>query len=83
MEETLTPDYTKYTLEQLEYELRHLNEELYPDRFHRLLQEIDNRKNPAGDEDGPPKRSLSRFFRYHPPEYEALEGQTGRWKPRT
>jgi signal peptidase I len=39
-----TPDYTTYSLDQLEHALRHTNQELHPERFGQIVGEIDRRR---------------------------------------
>jgi signal peptidase I len=39
-----SPDYTTYSLDQLEHALRHTDEELYPLRFKQIADEIDRRR---------------------------------------
>lgn len=52
-----TPDYTTYTLEQLEYLLRHTDNEKDPDRFRLVIDEIERRRST-------PQRKNDTFWGY-------------------
>jgi hypothetical protein len=75
-----TPDYTKYTREQLDYALRHANEDEYPDRFKTLLAEKERREHRVGAKKERSRGSFFRLLRYQPPNYSADEAQLNPWR---
>jgi membrane protease YdiL (CAAX protease family) len=80
------PDYTKYTLEQLDDAFQHINKQKYPDIFSKLLQEIEKRQSLIAEENPGQQEvrtwSVSGLFRYEPPNYEGAVVGNARWSPK-
>ncbi len=77
------PDYTNYTLEQLDDAFRHINKEKYPDIFNKLLQEIEARRHLVSEESPVQQESnewsVAGLFRYQPPDYGDDASKTAGW----
>ncbi len=74
----IEPLYPAYTVDELLDAYDHIDREKYPDRFNRLAQEIERRKDEIKERKAH-KNGFGRFFAYYPPEYEAADPPLTPW----
>ena len=73
------PLYSAYTVDELLDAYDRIDREKYPDRFNRLAQEIERRKDEI-EEHKAHRNGFERFFAYYPPAYEAGDRPLTPWR---
>ncbi len=74
----IEPLYSAYTADELLDAYDHIDREKYPDRFSRLAEEIERRKDEIADRKAH-KNGFERFFAYYAPQYEAADPPLTPW----
>jgi membrane protease YdiL (CAAX protease family) len=75
----IEPLYSAYTVDELLDAYDRIDREKYPDRFNRLAQEIERRKDEI-EEHKAHRNGFERFFAYYPPAYEAGDRPLTPWR---